>query len=127
MSVPCSPATSSRSECSADAPHVWRPAGATRREEDMRSLPPSRRQVLGSVLASSGLLSLIDPPFGLRKAPLLCWTPDAFLSALPRDLETGRVGCCSLPTPACSDSNHKPVELVHANQKCPSAVSSSRR
>ena len=30
----------------------------------MRSLPPSRRQVLGSVLASSGLLSLIDPPFG---------------------------------------------------------------
>ena len=56
----------------------------------MRSLPPSRRQVLGSVLASSGLSSLIDPPFGFcGRRRSYAGLPDAFLSALPGDLENG--------------------------------------
>jgi len=59
----------------------------------------------------------------LRKAPLLFWTPDAFLSALPRDLENGEGRLLFATNAGMFDSNHKPVELVHANQKCPSAVS----
>jgi hypothetical protein len=109
MSVPCSAATSSRSECSADAPHVWRPAGATRREEHMRSLPPSRRQVLGNVLASSGLLSLIDPPFGFcGRRRSYSGLPTRFFPLCRAIWKTGTVGCCSLPTPACSTRTTSP-------------------
>ena len=90
----------------------------------MRSLPPSRRQVLGSVLASSGLLSLIDPPFGFcGRRRSYAGLPYAFLSALPRDLENGEGRLLFATNAGMFDSNHKPVELVHANQKCPSAVS----
>ena len=75
----------------------------------MRTPPPSRRQILGSALASSSLLSLIDPPFGFcGRRRSYSGTSDAFLSALPRDLENGEVGCCSLPTPACSTRTTSP-------------------
>jgi len=59
----------------------------------------------------------------LRKAPLLCWTPYAFLSALPGDLENGEGRLLFATNAGMFDSNHKPVELVHANQKYPSGVS----
>ena len=124
MSVPCSAATSSRSECSADAPHVWRPAGANAQRgahaQPSSVTAPSPRQrtrVERSVVPDRPAVWL------LRKAPLLCWTPDAFLSALPRDLENGEGRLLFATNAGMFDSNHKPVELVHANQKCPSAVS----
>ena len=35
-------------------------------------------------------------------------TPYAYLSALPRELEGGETGYCSLPTPACSTQSSSP-------------------
>ena len=90
----------------------------------MRSLPPSRRQVLSSVLASSGLLSLIDPPFsfcGRRRS--YAGLPTRFFPLCRAIWKTGRGRLLFATNAGMFDSNHKPVELVHANQKCPSAVS----
>jgi len=75
----------------------------------MRSLPPSRRQVLSSVLASSGLLSLIDPPFGFcGRRRSYAGLPTRFFPLCRAIWKTGRVGCCSLPTPACSTRTTSP-------------------